>query len=426
MSNQDSEAPPPEPESEWPLDPEEYQRYGRQMIVPEFGLQGQLSLRTSSVLIIGLGGLGCPAANYLGGAGVSRIGLIDPDTVELSNLHRQPLHSVATVGAPKVRSAAEAILRLNPKVQCDVYHEALGIENAEPLFKSYDLLLDCTDHPAIRYLISDIAVRCGKTVVSGAALGTNGQLLVLNHPPRPRGDLVGGPCYRCIFPKPPPAAASPTCGEAGILGPVVGVVGVLMALRAVQVLTKGKQEGEGNEMMIFSAFPIPSFRSVRIRGRKSKCTTCGSESSGSRLSDADYVQFCSAGASPTTNLEPGERIKAAEYSKSMYGNKSSHTLLDVREKPQFDIAKLDGSINLPFSEFQAALSSTAPEQGDLQEVVEGLQSNTDKPVVVLCKQGNDSQSVVRSLKDEGWTNVRDIEGGLESWRKDVDGTWPEY
>jgi adenylyltransferase/sulfurtransferase len=212
------------------------------------------------VLIVGAGGLGCPAAAYIAGAGVGTIGIVDGDVVETSNLHRQILHSTAKVGMKKVDSAISfltsyclpslfyfyntyRLCRLNPNLRYIAHGEHLTPQNAREIVEKYDLVLDCTDHPTSRYLISDICVLLHKPLISASALRTDGQLIVLNSPPLPAGDASGGPCYRCVFPKPPPAESVVSCGDGGILGPVVGTMGVLQALEAVKLITAGKLTG---------------------------------------------------------------------------------------------------------------------------------------------------------------------------------------
>ncbi|TVY52981.1 Adenylyltransferase and sulfurtransferase uba4, partial [Lachnellula suecica] len=341
------------PDSKWPLSAEEYKRYGRQMIVPDIGIQGQLRLKAAKVLIIGAGGLGCPAAAYLAGAGVGTIGLVDGDTVELSNLHRQILHSSEKVGWMKVDSAISYLRSLNPNPIYIPHGSHLNPQNAEEIVTNYDLVLDCTDNPASRYLISDICILLSKPLVSASALCTEGQLIILNSPPLPQGNEKGGPCYRCVFPKPPPAESVVSCGEGGIVGPVVGVMGVLQAVEALKLITR-EGKGEGNSMLLFSANSNPQFRSLKMRGRRIGCFACsadaklslGSLSSGS----LDYMLFCGL-TSPVNILSDAERIEARIYAE-VRRNGKEHVLVDVREKVQFEICNIPGSINVPFSTFQ--------------------------------------------------------------------------
>lgn len=491
----------------WPLEKQEYRRYGRQLIMPEVGLQGQLRLRSSAVLIVGAGGLGCPAAAYIAGAGMGTLGIVDGDTVEESNLHRQILHSTSKVGMSKVESALNNLKSLNPNVRYYSYNTRLSPQNALDIFSEYDLILDCTDTPASRYLISDTCVLLGKPLVSASALRTEGQLMILNNPPRAPGDPSGGPCYRCVFPKPPPAESVVSCGEGGILGPVVGVMGVLQALEAIKLIaagiekpqspsedtmmeidgaspnSSGRQQSTGStnskpSLLLFSAYSNPQFRSFGLRTRKPKCAACSAHATVTpealMSGSMDYVQFCGA-VSPVDALAPEERISALDYEQaratslisgvngsSPLANGSSgaqHILLDVREKVQFDLAHLDGSINIPFSDIVATSVPTAatpvsastpatpatgstgspssPKQaggGEEQRpswLAELQKLPAEQPIVVTCRLGNDSQLAVRKMKalgldDGGKRKIVDVRGGLKAWRETVDADFPDY
>ncbi|KAF2401906.1 Molybdopterin-synthase sulfurtransferase [Trichodelitschia bisporula] len=441
----------------WPLSQEEYRRYGRQMIMREVGLEGQLKLKRSRVLIVGLGGLGCPASAYLAGAGVGTLGLVDGDVVEDSNLHRQILHGTERVGMPKVLSAAEGIKSINPWVSCRTYESHLSAENVMETFLDYDLVIDCSDNPATRYLVSDACVVLGKPLVTASALRTEGQLMVLNYPPRPPGDTTGGPCYRCVFPRPPPADSIVTCGDGGVLGPVVGLMGVLQALEAIKVLTKtdpiSKEAADGwaptepPSLTIFSAYSAPQFRSIRLRSRRAKCATCSVQATVTAESftsgSLDYIQFC--GAIHSVNLlSTWERMPARDYAavrnRSADKETKGHVLIDVRERVQFDICHLDGSFNLPFSCLNSWPAPGTPgsesnEDSETQKLHHQLQQlivrDPDEPVYVICRLGNDSQIAVKKFKELGFDNggikwIGDITGGLRAWKKDVDDGFPEY
>jgi adenylyltransferase/sulfurtransferase len=413
-------------------------------------------LKAAAVLIVGAGGLGCPAAAYIAGAGVGTIGIVDGDVVETSNLHRQILHSTAKVGMKKVESAIEFLTSyshsrggfffihntnkscsLNPNVRCIAHNEHLSPQNAKETVEKYDLVLDCTDHPTSRYLISDICVLLRKPLISASALRTDGQLIVLNSPPLPHGDPSGGPCYRCVFPKPPPAESVVSCGDGGILGPVVGVMGVLQALEAIKLIAAGKltaREGEKAgeaSMLLFSANSNPPFRSVRLRARRQKCFACSKEggltleslSSGS----LDYVLFCGV-TTPVKILEPQERIEAREYERVLKeGKGKDHLLVDVREKVQFDICSIEGSVNVPFSTLQGNRALAAEGEKPLW-IPQTLPTNA--PIYLVCRLGNDSQIAARKLKEIGLDKdgryIGDIKDGLKAWKMQVDSSWPEY
>lgn len=338
----------------------------------------------------------------------------------------------------------------------------------------YDLVLDCTDHPTSRYLISDICVLLGKPLVSASALRTDGQLIVLNTPPGSRGcggtsesengsagGPGGGPCYRCVFPRPPPPDAVVSCGEGGILGPVVGVMGVLQALEAVRLIAAGQQQhirapspdggglhppqhgqagGEAAAPPSLLLFSVgaggPSFRTVRMRGKRKECFACGPDSTLTletlRSGSLDYAAFCGA-TSPVSVLKPEERVSVAAY-RDLMGRQTQHVLLDVREKELFDIASIDGAVNVPFSKIQGSTRAGQNNKGGLNE--EGRQPAwmpadipADAPIYVVCRVGNDSQLVTRTLKDAGLDRcgerfIGDIRGGMRAWKREVDPAMP--
>jgi adenylyltransferase/sulfurtransferase len=297
-------------------------------------------------------------------------------------------------------------------------------QNAATIVTNYDIVLDCTDHPTSRYLISDICVLLHKPLISASALRTDGQLIILNSPPLPQGNPDGGPCYRCIFPKPPPVDSVMSCGDGGILGPVVGVMGVLQALETVKYIVGGR--GEGNSMLLFSARGATGFRSLKMRRRNGTCFACSAESKLTLegLKEMDYTLFCGLSA-PVNLLRPEERVEAREY-EELRGKE--HLLVDVREKIQFDICSLEGSINVPFSTFQG--SGPVLKDGEqLAWLDEKVPSDT--PIYVVCRLGNDSQIVAKKLKElgldrNGNREIKDIKGGLKAWRDQVDSSWPEY
>lgn len=333
--------------------------------------------------------------------------------------------------------------RLNPTVKYIPYHEHLAPHTALEIFAQYDLVLDCTDHPTSRYLISDACVLAGKPLVSASALRTEGQLTVLNNPPRVPGSADGGPCYRCVFPKPPPAESVVSCGEGGILGPVVGVMGVLQALEAIKLFAGGIDFGHHDDitpgssptpdgehtapkpaappsLLLFSAYSTPQFRNVRLRSRRQNCAACSAVATVTPESltsgSLDYIAFCGV-TNPVNILDPADRLSAADYA-TIAQNKADTVLLDVRDATQFELCNLPGSINIPWNGFAEKM----------KENEEGLRSLQGRDVVVVCKLGNDSQLAVQMLKqlNGGRLNIRDVRGGFRAWRKEVDPSWPDY
>ncbi|KAK3707058.1 hypothetical protein LTR37_012390 [Vermiconidia calcicola] len=428
----------PQPaEPVWPLLDNEYRRYGRQMIMPEVGLQGQLRLKNAKVLVIGVGGLGCPAAAYLAGAGIGTLGLMDGDTVELSNLHRQIAHATMREGMSKVDSAYEYLHSLNPLVHYIRYRFHLSPQKAVSIFEQYDLILDCTDHPTSRYLISDTCVVTGKALVSASALKTEGQLVILNNPPLPPGHTSGGPCYRCVFPKPPPAESVLSCGEGGILGPVVGVMGVLQALEAIKVLTnrnqspdpassmngntKSSQEPVKPTLLMFSAYNSPQFRAVRLRSRRNECAVCSARATITRQSltsgSLDYVAFCGA-AAPIELLQPQFQVSPSDFAKLQ--REDRNMLIDVRDEIQYGICALPGSVNVPWTGNAQSWLEKAQQSGVLMD--------DQREKYIVCRFGNDSQLAVRAMVDLAKVpmDVKDVKGGFRSWREEVDHSWPDY
>lgn len=349
--------------------------------------------------------------------------------------------------------------RLNPHPTYLPYRTDLTSQNAPDIFTSFDVVLDCTDNPATRYLISDTAVVLGKPIISASALRTEGQLMILNYPPRSPGDKTGGPCYRCVFPKPPPADSVVSCADGGIIGPVVGMMGVMQALETIRVITTPQSNPESikNEsssaadivpsLHLFSAYSSPPFRNVRLRRRRDNCAACSTNASISveslQAGSTDYVQFCGS-LNPLPTLGQGEQTNATEYEKrcsklpltgSENGAAAPELLIDVREKVQFEICALPNSLNIPISE---VLSSPVTQVGEglernLPSWVPSDISSPDSvaPIHVVCRQGNDSRTMVKRLKElgidrNGTRFVGDIKGGLNAWRRDVDPEFPDY
>ncbi|KAL2099131.1 hypothetical protein ACEWY4_005611 [Coilia grayii] len=402
---------------------EDIMRFSRQLLLPDLGVKGQLKLSKTSVLVVGCGGLGCPLAQYLAAAGIGRLGLLDYDEVELSNLHRQVLHSELTQGQPKSQSAAQAIRRLNSTVQCVPYHLQLTPENALQLIQQYDIVADCSDNVPTRYLVNDACVLSGKPLVSASALRMEGQLTVYNY--------NGGPCYRCLYPAPPPPETVTNCSDGGVLGVVPGIMGCLQALEVLKIAS-GQGSSYGQQLLMFDG-QGSRFRSIRLRPRQAGCAVCGENPSVTQLQD--YETFCGSAATDKCRrlnlLVKEQRITVQEY-KSIVDSGAPHILLDVRPPVEVDICHLPFSLNIPL----ASLEERKAEHIDLlreriRQLRRQLQAKSQLPVYVVCKQGNDSQKAVQILEQMSGqevdsVTVKDISGGLMSWAQKIEPSFPQY
>ncbi|XP_072032672.1 adenylyltransferase and sulfurtransferase MOCS3-like [Amphiura filiformis] len=391
-------------------------RYSRQLILPEIGVKGQLNLSNSSVLIVGAGGLGCPSAIYLAAAGIGRIGIVDYDSVEVDNLHRQILHTEQTIGQHKSDSMSVGIQRLNSTVECIPYHMQLTRDNALDIISKYDIVLDCTDNVATRYLLNDACILSGKPLVSGSALRFEGQLTVYNY--------EGGPCYRCLYPKPPPAETVTNCSEGGVLGVIPGIIGCMQALEALKIAA-GLGSSYSQKLLVFDGLD-GTFRTIKLRGRQTKCAACGNNPTVTSL--INYVEFCGAGASDKCMnlniLGAEDRISVQELSQVIEHDAEKCVLLDVRLPVEFDICRLPKFINIPIKELESEISLDK-----LQHVISQRSSGDKTQVFVVCRRGNDSQNAVVLLKDKLAAlsvRIRDVKGGLYAWTKHIDSDFPKY
>ncbi|CAM6019468.1 unnamed protein product [Sphagnum balticum] len=394
----------------------EIRRYSRQLLLPSFGVEAQQKLAKASVLVVGAGGLGSPVLLYLAASGVGCLGIMDPDSVELHNLHRQVIHSEASVGELKVKSAAATCLAINSSLQVREYAFALEAANALEVISDYDIVVDASDNVATRYLISDACVVANKPLVSGAALGMDGQLTVYNH--------AQGPCRRCLCPTPPSQSACQRCADAGVLGVVPGIVGTLQALEVIKILT-GVGEPFSERMLVFDALST-KIRTVNLRGRNPQCAACGDNPQVDRntLPEFDYEAFTS---SPLCDAPPPrQQIVGEDQSITCRGYKEvreaheAHLLLDVREQHEYAIAALPSSLNIPFS----LLSQQWDAIVAAAEVTTSLGVKS-LPVYVICRRGNDSQAAVNELRSFG-LSAYDITGGFQSWVQDVDPNFPFF
>ncbi|XP_057781007.1 adenylyltransferase and sulfurtransferase MOCS3 [Salvia miltiorrhiza] len=412
----------PEPPTGAKLSADMIYRYSRQLILPSFGVEAQANLLKSSVLVIGAGGLGSPALLYLAACGVGRLGIVDHDVVELNNLHRQIIHTEAYIGRSKVESAAAACRSINSTVQIVEHKEAFRTSNALEIMRDYDIVVDATDNVPSRYMISDCCVVLGKPLISGAALGLEGQLTVYN--------FNGGPCYRCLFPTPPPATACQRCSDSGVLGVVPGVIGCLQALETIKVVGAVGDPLSGR-MLLFDALSA-RIRIVKIRGRSSQCEACGEHSTltEEQFRNFDYESFTQSPLSTSPlklHLLPAEaRITSNEYNeRNLKGE--PHILVDVRPAHHYKITSLPNSLNIPLASLEGRLSeiATAYAREESSPAATGEASQVPS-LFVICRRGNDSQRAVELLRKEGFPFAKDIIGGLESWSQDVDPKFPIY
>lgn len=377
---------------------EEILRYSRHLLIPEVGLEGQRKLKNSSALVIGTGGLGSPVALYLAAAGVGRIGLVDYDVVDRSNLQRQVIHGTSTVGVLKVESARAKLLDLNPDIQVDVYNEPFTSANAVRIAKEYDVLIDGTDNFPTRYLTNDVCVLLGKPNVYGSIFRFDGQLSVF--------DARSGPCYRCLFPEPPPPGLVPSCAEGGVLGVLPGTIGTLQATEALKVLL-GTGDSMAGRLLLYNALDM-SFDFVKLK-KNPKCRVCGPDADIKEL--IDYEEFCGV-----PGHDHGDEGSAGEgldiTARDLKDSLSSRplTLLDVREPHELEISALPNALNIPLGQLAARLS-------ELDSAVE---------MVVFCKGGTRSTRALELLSSAGFKKVKNLKGGINAWARDVDPALPIY
>ena len=383
---------------ETPLRPDQFDRYRRHLTLPELGLAGQQRLLASSVLLIGAGGLGCPAAQYLAAAGVGRIGLIDDDVVSTSNLQRQILYSTADVGRPKVDVAKERLEGLNPDVEIVPMRMRLDSSNALELFADYDVIVDGTDNFPTRYLTNDACVLLGKPNVHGSIFRFEGQASVF--------DAANGPCYRCLYPEPPPPGAVPSCAEGGVLGILPGTIALVQATETVKLLT-GIGETLCGRLLHYDALEM-AWREFKMR-KDPACAMCGDQPSIEAL--IDYEGFCGMPAREGEAEDAIPQTAAAVLAKRRREGEPV-LLLDVREADEVEAARIEGALWIPLADVGSRLGE--------------LESARDQAIVVYCHHGGRSAKVVRQLMDAGFETVENLDGGIEAWSLTVDPDVPRY
>jgi molybdopterin/thiamine biosynthesis adenylyltransferase/rhodanese-related sulfurtransferase len=378
------------------LSNEEIMRYSRHLIMPEVGMEGQLKIKAAKVLCIGTGGLGAPLGLYLAAAGVGRIGLVDFDVVDSTNLQRQVLFSTQDVGVPKTQAAANRLRGLNPDIQIDTYETQLTSANAFELFKDYDIIVDGTDNFPTRYLVNDASVMMGKRNVYGSIFRFEGQITVFGAP--------DGPCYRCLYPEPPPPGLVPSCAEGGVLGVLPGIVGTIQAAEALKLII-GKGDPLIGRLLLFDALAM-KFRELKLR-KNPDCPVCGTHPTQKGL--IDYAEFCGVrgeeAPSTVTNIPeitPRELKARLDKGEDIY-------VLDVREPHEYQICNINGHL-IPL--------------GELPQRVHELDSS--KEIVAHCKSGKRSAQAVEFLRGAGFKKIQNLKGGILAWSDEVDPSVPKY
>ncbi len=385
------------------LSREEIERYSRHLILPEVGMGGQKKLKGASILLIGAGGLGSPLAMYLAAAGVGRLGIVDFDVVDFSNLQRQVIHGTEDVGKPKIESAKRAILSINPNTVVDTYPVTLTSDNAMDIVSKYDLVIDGTDNFPTRYLVNDACVLLRKPNVYGSIFRFEGQATVFNY--------EDGPCYRCLYPDPPPPGMVPSCAEGGVLGILPGLVGLIQATEGIKIIL-GQGDTLKNRLLLFDALAM-RFREMKIR-RDLNCPACGDNPTVKEL--IDYKQFC--GMPDDVGESKAEAAKVQEQSpwdmsplelKQLLDDGDDIFLLDVRQPHEAEIASL-GATLIPLAELPNRLDEL----------------DKDADIIVHCKMGGRSAKACHLLKGSGFDKVRNVRGGINAWAEQVDPSVPKY
>jgi molybdopterin/thiamine biosynthesis adenylyltransferase/rhodanese-related sulfurtransferase len=378
------------------LSKEEILRYSRHLIMPEVGMDGQLKLKQAKVLCIGTGGLGAPLGLYLAAAGVGRLGIVDFDVVDSTNLQRQVLFGTSDIGRPKIAAAADRLRNLNPDIQIDAYETNLSSDNALELFKAYDIIVDGTDNFPTRYLVNDACVLLKKPNVYGSIFRFEGQITIFGYP--------GGPCYRCLYPEPPPPGLVPSCAEGGVLGVLPGIVGSIQAAETLKLIL-GKGDPLVGRLMLFDALAM-KFRELKLR-RNPECPVCGDHPTVTKL--IDYVEFCGIrgeeAPSTVTNIPeitPVELKARLDKGDDLY-------ILDVREPHEYQICNIGGHL-IPL--------------GELAQRAAELDSS--KEIVAHCRTGKRSADAVDFLLKAGFKKIWNLKGGILAWSDQVDPSVPKY
>ena len=377
---------------------EEIRRYSRHLILPEVGMAGQKKIRNASVLCIGAGGLGSPIAMYLAAAGIGRIGLVDFDTVDYSNLQRQILHSDADVGRSKAESARDTIQALNPNVTVELHQTRLTSENALSIIDAYDIVVDGTDNFPTRYLTTDACVLLKKPNVYGSIFRFEGQASVF-------APHLGAPCYRCAYPEPPPPGMVPSCAEGGVLGVLPGIVGCIQATEILKLIL-GKGTSLMGRLLHFDSLEM-KFREMKLR-RDPSCPICGTHPSIKQL--IDYEHFCGIVHEPAEVGKNPDEVTVAQMQAALKNLADNIRVVDVREPDEYEIARVEGTVLLPLSLLPQRFTELDPNQ----------------QIYLHCKSGKRSMKALEFLRQQGFKYVKSVKGGISAWSDEIDHSIPKY
>lgn len=383
------------------LSQDQIARYSRHLLLPEVGVEGQEKICAAKVLCIGTGGLGSPLSLYLTAAGVGKLGLVDFDVVDSSNLQRQIIHGESTVGQLKVDSAKKRLADMNSSVEVVTYNTRLSSENAMDIFKDWDIIVDGTDNFPTRYLANDACVLLGKPYIYGCILRFEGQASVF--------DAKKGPCYRCLYPEPPPPGLVPSCAEGGVLGILPGIIGLLQANEVVKIIL-GKGETLVGRLLLFDALAM-KFRELKLRKDKD-CPICGDNPTIKEL--VDYEQFCGITQSDETDPADAALEISVEEVKGFLDSGKDFKLIDVRETSEYDICRIEGSTLIPLGVIEERKI----------EKLNGLDKSDE--IVLHCKAGVRSLKALKALREVGFTNLKSMRGGISEWSEKIDSSVPMY
>ena len=377
---------------------DEVRRYSRHLILPEVGMAGQKKICSASVLCIGAGGLGSPIAMYLAAAGIGKIGIVDFDSVDFSNLQRQIIHGTEDVGRPKTVSAKETINGINPNVEVVLHNARLTSENAMDIIAPYDFVVDGTDNFPTRYLTNDACVLLKKANVYGSIFRFEGQASVF-------APHLGGPCYRCLYPEPPPPGMVPSCAEGGVLGVLPGLIGTIQATEIIK-LALGKGTSLVGRLILLNALDM-KFRELKLR-RDPQCPICGDNPTITKL--IDYEQFCGITPEPAVAAFNPDEVTVQEMKKALDDPKLNIKVIDVREPDEYQIAHVEGVPLIPLATLPQRFTDLDPNQA----------------LYVHCKSGMRSLKAVQFLKEQGFKYAKSVKGGILAWADEIDHSVPKY